>query len=298
MNYDIGKNIAYMNRYMISLFRDNNGRFKAYERHLIDCACGCRIKIYDRDSKGRPRKFYKGHQNRGKNNPYFGRHPSKKTRKLIGENHVNVSGKNNPFYGEHHSEESKAKISDSKKGKRSPMKGKKLSEEAKKKIRFARMKRIFPMKNTSIEKAMAKGLDEADIKYIQQFPFMDRCVYPMGIVIHTPILLIIPLLLMINTSTVMATNGNAFKQGYSDGLSDGKGDVRDSIDACSQYSGIYSYHIKFNDSRPAAVQCYNGYDLGFKEGCKHHVPFVPDPSGPPEYPTCDDYFAWMKRGGN
>jgi len=230
MNYDIGKNIAYMNRYMISLFRDNNGRFKAYERHLIDCACGCRIKIYDRDSKGRPRKFYKGHQNRGKNNPNFGRHPSKKTRKLIGKNHVNVSGKNNPFYGEHHSEESK--------------------------------------------------------------------VYPMGIVIHTSILLIIPLLLMINTSTVMATNGNAFKQGYSDGLSDGKGDVRDSIDACSQYSGIYSYHIKFNDSRPAAVQCYNGYDLGFKEGCKHHVPFVPDPSGPPEYPTCDDYFAWMKRGGN
>jgi hypothetical protein len=111
------------------------------------------------------------------------------------------------------------------------------------------------------------------------------------------ILFIIPLL-VISPTLAMAINESPYLQGYSDGLSDGKGDVRDSIDACSQYSGIYSYHIKFNDSRPAAVQCYNGYDLGFKKGCLHHVPFVPDPTGPPEYPTCEDYFAWIKRGGN
>jgi transposase-like protein len=48
---------------LLSILRDKYGRFKAYKRNLIDCACGCKTKIYDRDSKGRIRKFIRGHWN-------------------------------------------------------------------------------------------------------------------------------------------------------------------------------------------------------------------------------------------
>jgi hypothetical protein len=98
-------------------------------------------------------------------------------------------------------------------------------------------------------------------------------------------LLIIPLLVLAPTMAMTPA-----QYGAETGKGDGQGDVRDSIDACSKYSGIYSYNVKYNDSRPAAIQCYNAYNIGFKEGCKHHVRFVPDSTGPPEYPTCEDYY--------
>ncbi|MGC2572468.1 MAG: HNH endonuclease [Candidatus Nitrosopolaris sp.] len=38
------------------------------DRHLIDCACGYGTKIWDKDSRGRPIRYAKGHCNYGSNN--------------------------------------------------------------------------------------------------------------------------------------------------------------------------------------------------------------------------------------
>jgi len=83
----------------------------------------------------------------------------------------------------------------------------------------------------------------------------------------------------------------AMQDGKRDGISDALGNVRDSIDACSKYSGIYSGAGKYNDSRPAAIQCYNAYNLAFNQTCLAHPDFMKKDTDPyPEYPTCYDYF--------
>lgn len=75
--------------------------------------------------------------NKGENNPMFGRKHSEETRKKLSENHHDVSkeknpmygkrGENNPRYGTKHSEETKHKISEGNKGKI-------VSEKTKKKL--------------------------------------------------------------------------------------------------------------------------------------------------------------------
>lgn len=90
-------------------------------------------------------KRKKSEQNKGENNPNYGKHHSEETKKKISEARKKYVGKNHPMYGKHHSEETKKKISESGKGKTawnkgkhgiqtSYWKGKHLSEETKRKI--------------------------------------------------------------------------------------------------------------------------------------------------------------------
>lgn len=53
----------------------------------------------------------------GKENHYFGKKHSKKTRELIKKNHAPCAGKDNSFFGKKHSAESRIKMSESHKGK-------------------------------------------------------------------------------------------------------------------------------------------------------------------------------------
>ena len=114
------------------------------------------------------------------------------------------------------------------------------------------------------------------------------------------LLILIPLLVLAPTTTAalacmcehIETNTTAAAQdGKEQGKEDGSGNVRDSIDACSKYSGIYSGAGKYNDSRPAATQCHNAYNQAFKQACLAHPDFMKKDTDPyPEYPTCYDYF--------
>lgn len=62
---------------------------------------------------------------------------SEHTKKLIKENHADMSGNKHPMYGKHHTEESKKKISEVQKGRTAPNKGKLMSEEQKQKLKEA-----------------------------------------------------------------------------------------------------------------------------------------------------------------
>jgi len=98
------------------------------------------------------------------------------------------------------------------------------------------------------------------------------------------------LILVLAPISVKTTNESPFEHGYSDGISDGKSSARDSIDACSEYSGIYSG--KYNDSTPAATQCYNGYNLGFKKGCAGMMWYRDEHQ---EYPTCYQFYNFGEK---
>jgi HNH endonuclease len=69
--------------------RYENGRFKTGTTHnIIDCACGCKTKIYDRGPNGQLRRFVKGHQNRGR-----------EFLSTRGEKHCNWKGGRSKRYG-------------------------------------------------------------------------------------------------------------------------------------------------------------------------------------------------------
>lgn len=53
---------------------------------------------------------------RGENNPFYGKHHTEESRKKMSENHANFKGKNHPMYGKHLSAEHREKISKSKIG--------------------------------------------------------------------------------------------------------------------------------------------------------------------------------------
>jgi len=91
---------------------------------LCECGCGQEItKQAHHKRYGIPR-FIRGHQNRGKNHPCYGKHHSKETKekmrqKRLGSHHSkntieemskNRSGKNNAMYGKHHTKITKEKI--------------------------------------------------------------------------------------------------------------------------------------------------------------------------------------------
>ena len=100
------------------------------------------------------------------------------------------------------------------------------------------------------------------------------------------LLIIIPMLLLIPTLVYAMTPAQDGKwQGKADALAN----ARDSIDACSKYSHIYSYSVKYNDSTPAATQCYKAYDLAFNQTCLEHPNLMKYRDPNPEYPTCSDY---------
>ena len=76
---------------------------------------------------------------KGENNPFYGKHHTEETKKMIGEKIKSERcGENHPMYGKHLTEETKQKISGSLKGKNigenHPMYGKHLSKEHKQKI--------------------------------------------------------------------------------------------------------------------------------------------------------------------
>jgi hypothetical protein len=79
------------------------------------------------------------------------------------------------------------------------------------------------------------------------------------------ILLMIPLLVLAPTMAMAMTPA---EDGKESGKADAFSNARDSIDACSKYSGIYG--AKYNDSTPAATQCYKAYDLAFNQTCLAH----------------------------
>ena len=82
---------------------------------------------------------------KGENNPFYGKHHTEETKKMIGEKIKSERcGENNPMYGKHLSKEHKQKISEKLSGENNPMYGKKgilspnygktFTEEHKKKI--------------------------------------------------------------------------------------------------------------------------------------------------------------------
>jgi len=89
------------------------------------CACGCGEHV-----KHSKNNYIRGHHLKGKNNPFYGKKHSDKTKKLISEgNKGKLSGNKNPTYGRPRSEETKKKISETmikkevSKGKNNPMYG-------------------------------------------------------------------------------------------------------------------------------------------------------------------------------
>ena len=92
-------------------------------------------------------KRKKSEQNKGENNPNYGKHHSEEARKKMSEARKKYVGENHPMYGKHHSEETKKKMSEDRKGKpgmkgeKNPMYGKPawnkgghLSDETKRKL--------------------------------------------------------------------------------------------------------------------------------------------------------------------
>ncbi len=76
----------------------------------------------------------KGKNNKGKNNPMYGKHHTKEARiKMSNAHKGKCKGQNNPFYGRKHSEEAKKKISKANKGNKYCV-GLKVSEKTKEKI--------------------------------------------------------------------------------------------------------------------------------------------------------------------
>ena len=77
----------------------------------------------------------------GKNNPWYGKHPTEETRQKMRDNHADFSGENSPNYGKTLSDETRRKISENHadvSGKNNPNYGKHLSDETKYKISVAR----------------------------------------------------------------------------------------------------------------------------------------------------------------
>ena len=66
----------------------------------------------------RKREFYnkKSEQTKGENNPFYKKHHTEETRKIMSENHIDISGDKNPNYGKTTSEKTKKLMSDKKKG--------------------------------------------------------------------------------------------------------------------------------------------------------------------------------------
>jgi len=101
-----------------------------------NCICNQLIQWSDRFRyRGIP-KFINGHQNRGVNNPHYGKHLSEDTKNKLRESN---SGENHWLYGKHHTKDSCKKMSDAKKGK-------KLTEETKLKLSNILSGRVSPMK--------------------------------------------------------------------------------------------------------------------------------------------------------
>ena len=101
---------------------------------FIPCKCKCGTLIPEFDKWGRKREFVKGHQTRGENHPFFGKHLSKKHREGISKsnkgkklskehkrnisiNHADYSGESHPNYGKPRSDATKKKIGDGNRGK-------------------------------------------------------------------------------------------------------------------------------------------------------------------------------------
>ena len=94
-----------------------------YYSHLCSCGCGGNIEIKKWHKwKGQP-KFINSHQNRGKNNPFYGKQHTEEFRK---KRSFDMQGEKHPLFGKQHSKDTKQKQSLAKKGK--PQ-----SEEAKRK---------------------------------------------------------------------------------------------------------------------------------------------------------------------
>jgi hypothetical protein len=74
----------------------------------------------------------------------------------------------------------------------------------------------------------------------------------------------------------VAYGTSAWKNGYTNGLKDGKGSANDPSPVCGGYN-----------STSDANECYHAYDLGFKKGCDiqgNRDPWNKDSN--PDYPTC------------
>ncbi len=71
---------------------------------------------------------------------------------------------------------------------------------------------------------------------------------------------------------------NPIQYGYINGMKDGKGNVRDSTDACGDTTNDYN-------------ACIHGYNLGFKKGCDIEAT-QPSPANP-EQATCQEYFDYL-----
>jgi hypothetical protein len=80
---------------------------------------------------------------------------------------------------------------------------------------------------------------------------------------------------------------SASKWGYTSGLKDGKGNVRDSTDTCGD--GIFNSTSDYNT-------CLHAYNLGFKKGCDIEATHPSEPN--PEQATCQEYFTSLSLGNH
>lgn len=84
---------------------------------------------------------------------------------------------------------------------------------------------------------------------------------------------------------VYGTSESSYKWGYKSGLKDGKGNVRDQIDACDNV---------FNNSTSDTNECIHAYDIGFKQGCDIEATHPSEPN--PDDSTCQEYFTSLPLG--
>jgi len=100
-----------------------------YKHHRCVCGCNERIPFNHSHIKTGIPIFINGHQNRGENNSFFGKHHSSDTKeeqskarkKYYQENPGATSGENNGMYGKHHSIKTKKELSKSSSGKNNGM---------------------------------------------------------------------------------------------------------------------------------------------------------------------------------
>jgi hypothetical protein len=99
------------------------------------CKCGC-----GKTPKGKNSEYCKGHYIRsadtirnisGKNNPFYGRHHTRKTKKRMSVERI---GRKSPMKGKRHTKESRKKMSESLSGEKHPFYGKHHTKETLKKL--------------------------------------------------------------------------------------------------------------------------------------------------------------------
>jgi len=131
------------------------------------CACGCGQFVKEKN------RFIWGHtwknkkrpeiskRMKGKNNPMYGKHPTKETKMKISKNHADNSGKNHYLWNKHPSKKTRQKMSEANSGKNNPMWRKNHSKKTRKLMSKAKMGKNHPFWRKHFSKNYRQKISKA-----------------------------------------------------------------------------------------------------------------------------------------